>query len=646
MADKTNEIKAEYEDLFKEYSSGWSSYLDEAELDLEMHLGAHFTDAQYEQAKLTGRTIYPFNKTARQVDLIHGYEIRNRHILKIGPAEKQDDEAASQHTGIIMKQMVAGEGYDTLSEAFKWGPLITASNLVEIYHDREGELHFARRAYNSFLLDPALRKADLSDCRNILTGQWLHEDNVKELLPTQADTIDSIKSTSGSKWRQSPSYAGRDYMRLYEEWWGLRTDFVAHIINRMNGEEKTFAEFKARFSSTQAANDAIKDFRLPNGIDIFVKYSKPVKKVMHRVFVDSELVWDGENPTGLDDYNFIWLPGEWCPEMDRDDIKLRSLTRRLRAPQNARDKRLNQAIDIIESSIQSGKVVREGSLVKMEDAFKSGQGAVVRVKEKFVGTNEEAISQFGGPPVPAGVFQLIEILDKEETEAGGMNEEIFGTDDKDIPAILSKHRTGQALTGQQNIFQGFRHAKRQMGVKMVKINQISLSPERVMRYLGERPVPGFYEPDFTRFDCIPTEGLLTDSQQQLFYMELQHLQQQFPDLIPGSMVIAASNTQFPKKLLEAVKQREQMMSQRMQAELETKQAMDNMMIAQGQLDAAKAQAEMAGIPLDQAKTMSEMQKLQAEPRLSMIDKWLQLQSIMQQTEQMRMQAKQPAGAKK
>jgi hypothetical protein len=636
MTDSDNSIKSELSDLYRDFYGGWEKYFPEARENLEMHLGAHFTKEQYKAAEQTGRSLYPFNKTARQVDLIHGYEIRNRHILKIGSVERSDDVAASQHTGIIMQQMAFADGYDILSEAFKWGSLITGSNLKEIYYDREGLMRFARRPHNSFLLDPGLRNPDLSDCRNILTGQWLHRDNIKMLLPTEADKIDKIAKQPGgsARWDDRPNYSHKEEYRLYEEHWRLITEFKPYVISRMDGREVAFEAFKKGVSNQARAADAIiEEMRLPNGMPMFSKYNKFVRSVNLRIFVDGEFVWDGPNPTGLDEYNFVWLCGEWCPEMPREELKLRSLTSRLRAPQYARDKRLNQAIDIIEAGIQQGKRVREGALMNPEDAYKSGQGAVVFVKKDFQGALADAIDQFGGVDVPPGVFQLIEILDKEETETTGLNQEIFGSDDKDQPAILSRFRTGQALTAQGGLFQQFRRAKRQLGVKMVKLNQRWLSPQQVQRYVNQQPAPGFYAPDFTRFDCVPTEGLLTDSQRQTYYLELQQLYAMFPDKIPASTVIAAFPTQYPEELLKMVKAKEQMDSQMAQAQLQTKQALDNMMLAQARLDAAKTQSEVAGAGLDQVKTMTEAQKLAAEPRLAVIDKYIQLLTLMEQSRQ-------------
>lgn len=624
-----NELKSDFSDAYQDYHGAWSGYLTEAQLDIEMHLGAHFTGKQVAQAKLTGRTLYPFNKTARQVDLIHGYEIRNRHVLKIGPVGKDDDYACQQHTALIMQQMSVG-GYDMLSEAFKWGSLVTGSNLFELYKDREGCVKFGRRPYNSFLLDPSFTLTDLSDCRGIISGRWLHEDSVKLLLPAAADKIDAIQSKKAGRWTDNTRRAYKEDLRLYEEWWRQETDFVSMVISHLNGQEIPFSDFIKHplIGGASNANVLIKNMRSPNG-PVWSKFQKPRKKIKLTVLVDGEVIWDGDNPLGLDEYNFVWLGGEWAPECDRDELKLRSFTRRLRQPQYARDKRLNQAIDIIESQINAGKVIREGALVNEEDAYKTGQGQVVTVKKDFPGGLLDAFQQIQGVGIPAGVFQLIEILDKEETETTGLNQEIFGSDDKDIPGILHKYRTGQALTAQQDIFQGYRRAKWQLGIKMVKLNQLQ-SPMRVTRMLNEQPAPEFYKPDFTKYDCTPTEGLLTDSQRHLWFMELKNLYAMFPQLIPASMVIEAAPVQYKRELLERVRQTEQQQQQMMLAQLQTKQAMDQLIGAQAAENIAQAAEARAGAVFDKAKSLVEIQKLRGEPRLALIDRYLKLLEIMGQ----------------
>jgi hypothetical protein len=644
-----NDIKTERDDLFRDYSSAWDAAFSEMRQDLEMHLEAHFSQKQIDKAEAQGRTLYPFNKTARQVDLLHGYEIRNRHILKIGPVDKGDDFAANQHTAIIMQQMIAAAGYDILSEAFKWGVLVEGSNLLELYNDREGNRRFVRRPFSSFLLDPAMRNPDLSDCRNILTGQWIHEDNIKMLLPTYADEIDKIPAQTTGRWQDAPNWSRHEQIRLYEEQWGLRTDFIPHVLNRMTGEEEPFDEFKKKVSnSAKAANDLIKDLRAANGLPILTKYSKHRRQIIYRVFVDSELVHDGLNPTGLDEYNFVWLHGEWCPEMPRDELKVRSLTRRLRNPQYARDKRMNQLLDMFETSIMQGRVFREGALTNPDDAYKSGQGVAIEVSKEFAEIPlDHIIKELTGGNIGAGMFQAIDLLDKEETQVTGMSEEVLGSDDaKNMPGILHKYRTGQALTAQQPIFQRFRRAKKQLGVKMVKLNQIWLNPQKVQRMTNEQPQPGFYDPDFTRFDCTPTEGLLTDSQRELHFLQMQQLYTMFPNIIPASMVILSAPVQQPKELIEAIKRNEQQQAQMMQAQLQTKQAMDQMLLAQAGLDAAKAKGEIADAGYDRARTVTEMAKISDDSHLSRLELYLKWLELNQQAELARLQARQPEGATK
>lgn len=636
-----NDLKSEYSDLYRDYSSSWDAFLLDAELFTQMHLGAHFSKAQIKQASLVGRTLYPFNKTARQVALLEGEEISNRHVLKIGPVGKEDDLAANQHTGIIMQQMAAG-GYDVMSACFKWGSLVSGSNLLEIYNDREGRRQFRRLPYNSFFLDPAFTKADLSDCRNILIGRWLHEDNVKMLLPTEVGKISSINSISGSRWRDNPDYARLDYMRLYEEWWSLDTYFDKMVINKLTGQQMKLTDFQKhpQVGGASAATDIIDKMRQDNGAPVWSKYDKPFKRIRLRCFVDEELVWDGFNPTKIDEYNHVWFGGEFCPEADRFDLRLRSMTAKLYWPQTARDKRMNQILDIIENAIQSAKVVKEGSLVNKEDAYKSGQTGPIFVKAKFTGPVSDAIHQLSGPQIPAGLFQAVEMIDKDETTAAGFNEEILGDDNKDIPHILAKFRSGQALKSQGGIFQTFRAAKRQLGIKMVKMNQIWKSPQAVKRHLQERPAPGFYKPDFARFDCNPTEGLLTDSQRQLYFWELKALYEMFPNHIPPSLVISNAPIQQPQELLQAVKAQEQQQSKMMAQQLQTKNVMEQMMLAQAQLDQAKARGEITDASYDRAKTLVEMQKIQSEPELGLIDRYLQYITIMEQGRQNRLQAAQ------
>lgn len=652
MPEKLSDMRKDFLDDYRHKEAAWQNFSREADRDLEMYLGAQFTSKQQQWANFVGRTLHVFNKIRRQVWLIHGYEIRNRHVLKIHPVGKEDDPVSNQMTGAIMHTMEVAEGYDVLSQAFKWGPLISGSNLLEIWRDREGHLQFARRGHNSFLLDPSFTRPDLSDCDSITTARRLHKRHVKRLLPKGSDKIDKIQPlTQNLRWPSlsQTTIPKDDDMRLYEEWYQRDTDYQPYVIDHVSGKQVPFDTFVQQVmrGDERRAKYVVANMTLPDGMPALSKFSKPIDKVTLKIFVDGEPIWSGPNPLGIDDYPFVWLGGEWVPECDRDDLKLQSFVRSIREPQYARNKRLNQAIDIIESQVQSGKRAKEGALVNPEDAYSAGQGKTVWIKKDFQGALPEAIDQFGGVDIPAGVFHLLEVLDKEETEAGGMNEEVFGSDDKDIPGVLARYRTGQALTAQQGIFSGYRRAKRHLGRKLVKLIQKWYGPQEIVRLLNQMPHPQFYDPQLSKYDCTPTEGLLTDSQRHLAYQELKMLHAMFPEEIPASVVIEAAPIQYKQELLQRVKQTEQMKQQLMQAQLETKQRVDDLMAAQSAEEIAQARENRAGAMLDRAKAISEIGKMDSDKRMELADKYLKLLELMSAEEQQKrqMQAQKQSGDK-
>jgi hypothetical protein len=646
-------LEKEYVERYKEADAGWSNYLHEAEVDTQMVLGAQHKESDVNFARFHGRALMTFNRMMRQVNLISGYEIRNRHSLKIGPVGEEDDVAARQHTALVANQMTQAEGYEFLSQAFRWGTLVSGSNLVELWRDRHGDMQFHRRGYCGFLLDPMLSRPDLTDCGYILAGQWLRDSAIKQLVPENADRIKGSHQAAGHpRWPRMP---GRpegandvDPTRLYEEYWRQGTTFKKHVIDRTTGVEMPWRDFVTQYvrGDLRRANYIAANLRLRDGQPAFSKFSVPHRRVRLSLYVDNHLIWDGDNPLGFTEYPFVWLSGDWLPEMDRDDLKLQSFARILRDPQHARNKRLNQVCDILESQITNLRVVREGTLVDEKEAYRSGP-TVVRVTDKYQGDLLQAFQQLPGPGLPAGVFQLLEVLDREDVHAGGLNEEIFGSDDNEIPGVLHRYRTGQALTGQQGMFANYRQAKRRLGRLMVLFNQANMGPKRLARLLRQGHAPDFYVPDLVRYDCTPTEGLLTADQQQLWYMELRELAAMYPQLIPASEVLKAAPVAYPQKLLEIIRRSEQQQAQIAQMQVQNQAIMNQLIAAQSQVDLARAQQEIAaadedraGALLDRTKAMVEAGKIQDSRGLEVVDRAIRIGEIQAKMQVAREQARQ------
>lgn len=654
-----NTLKSERADIYDISYDSWSEYLRQAETDLAYYCGAQFTYEDLEKAESQDRTLHTLDKTARQVNLLWGYEIRNRHILKIGPVgmpEQREDEACRQHTAMVMALMARNGGYSTLSNSFKWGTLVQGSNLLEFWRDREGLLQFSRLGWNQFLLNPSLTKTDLSDCDDILTGRWISKDKVKMLVPT-AEIDDITPLRFGERWPYlgNPVLGNKAENRMYEEWWRRRTEYVKTVISRVSGQELSLEDFADRFynGDTRRANYQIEELRLPDGSPALSKFSKPVDTIKLTVFVDGENVWDGTNPLRMRDYNFVWFHGDWCPELPRDELKLRSFVRRIREPQRAFNRRINQIYDIIESQIQAGRIARDKYLMDPESVYKSGQGIVFHTNDDLPDTMPltDVVSQITGGDVAPGLFQALEITEKAETDAGGLNQEIFGSDDthKNMSFILSNFRTGQALTGQGGMFQGFRDSKSQVGIKLVRLIQLIYPPQIVAKILNEMPVQDFYDEDLTRFDCTPVEGLLTLTQQQGFYQELKMLRdtdEQIRLLIPPSLLIKFFPGEAKSELIKVIQQAEQQQArkaeqgeqaqqiqQQLEIELAKGQVVANRGIAAAQQ--AKAVEDISDAALNRIKIIAEINDMGAGRMLELVNVGLQLEQISQQNQEVR-----------
>jgi hypothetical protein len=484
--------------------------------------------------------------------------------------------------------------------------------------------------WNQFLLDPSLTQGDLSDCDNILTAQWISSDKAKILVPSRGRAIDDIKpALLSSRWR----YLGNPYLnnkakkRLFEQWWRRQTKFVPTVISRVSGEEISLEDFANRFYSgdKRFARRRINEMVHPDIGPLASVYQKPVNRIRLTIFLDDEFLWDGVNPLKSDDYQFVWLKGDWCPESPRGELKLQSFTRGLRDPQRARNRRFNQIMDIAESHIQAGRVVRSKWLLNPEDAHRSGQGIALHTNEEMPDEAplKAAFEQFGAPDIPPGLFAALEAADKDETEAMGFNNEIFGSDDKDIPGILHSYRTGQALTGQAGVFEGYRDAKRRTGQILVSLIQLNYTERQVAELINEFPVPGFYKKDLIKNDCTPMEGLLSDSQQQIFFMTLLNLRAMFPDeraKLPLSEVARYSPTAFKSSLMEIIR-RAELKEQQMQQQMQQAQAKQERLqealtaseLAQSEERRAQAFENQTSAALDRVNTAAKIHELIDKP---------------------------------
>lgn len=627
----TNEqiVKSEFDEAYKQGWSYWGAYLREAKKDLKMVMGAQWEPKVKTALKKQGRAAHVFNKTRRVIRLLEGYQRKHRLALKVDPIETGDDETASQLTGCLMWTMQYNNGYNVLSDAFSGGALKTGINLVNLYIDYfddplNGDIKLKRIPYNKFVLDPNFTERDLSDCTYLLRREYFDKSVMLAMMPK--DRRKSIKDMHPkgvddkySYYRPPTNLAGDQYYR-YDE-----------MVVRKYNPIKILADPKTgAFSNFTGTKEQLKEImqKMP-----FLQVTDGYKRTVElRILVEGEVLYIGPSLTGLDDFDYVPIMGFWEPEEYNSELKLQALARCIRDPQDELNKRRSKMLDIIDSQISTGWLVEENSVVNPAAMYRTGQGKVVYTKQG----KWDKVKQLQSVEIPAGLFRLQEILDRDMIEIPGANDEMFGApENKDLQSagILSKLREAAGLTVAQDLFDNYRLAKRLVGRKMIQMIQRNFSPDKVGKIIAEQPTQEFYNKKFGKYDCTPTEGVLSDSQRQLYYAELRAMKNEGAP-IPWSAIFDAAPLQWKNKLqkfLEAQDKaaQEQAAFQKKMDQLTAMliQAKTKSDIASVESKTSQAVENRTNAMLDRIKAIKLMGKIEMDEMFSMLKTILAIEKM-------------------
>ena len=616
----------DFEEAFNNSYDYWFPWIEAAHTDFKHAIDNPMTEADRQKLRDENREILHFPVLRRIVKLITGYERRNRLTLKIGPAEGSDDRVAGQLTGIVMPLMENQRGHEVVSDAFEMGALIAGANLIEPYFDRRGDIQFARKFYNKFLLDPNFTRRDLKDCRYII----IHEPDmaaevIKSLIPGGGGKIDEILKSpeSGTKIPYSSTYSrGDEDKGTLSYFWERTTKKVDIVGNDRTGQ--TFIWTASKKELKEVLDRYKGNLR---------SWSDHLETVKLTVLVNGQEVWSGDDPNGIDDYPYVLMSGYFYPEYDDAAVKLQGIIRPLRDCGREIDKRLSKILDIIDSQVQTGLMAEEGALVHKDMIHASGQGRGIWVKEGKWGKAEKI--QPGD--IPPGLFQLNSDLQGLINQIAGINESMFGTEEikAQVSGYLLKLRQGAGLVSLSDLFDHKGDTLKQLGFKLIKMVQANYSRQKVQRILNKPVAPNFYTDDLTRYDLVPQEGIYTPTQRQMHYAELRQLKEAGAP-IPWKYILQNYQGQMKEELLQAIDQAEKEQQAAQQESLKEKQLLDQMRRAKIDADLGRGaerrsqeQENRAGAVLDRVKAARQIQEMDLNDQLAVIDRLLKATEIKQ-----------------
>jgi hypothetical protein len=639
-------MEASYQEAITQNLTYWS----QADTDTRFCAGDQSVWSElYGNVPSVRRRQFSFNRIQRVVNMIDGYQRRNRKSIIVTPVENADQQTADQFTEIMLWIAQQENMLETISDAFR-GSLVTGMSWINPWMDYRmdpvsGNIRIDYIPYNAVLADPYFTKKDLSDCNYIYRRTYLSPQEVMSLYPEKADDIMSLPLNNGNgrdgKFQYMPQTFGNSYRNLlaYDEYYYRDYRNQKLLIDTKTGEVMEWS----------GENEDLEEFMRYYPQVIIQEHEIPTVKLA--IVVQGKVFYDGPQPTGLDRYPFVPVLAYYNPQMPYYDYRIQGVVRGLRDAQYLYNRRKVIELDILESQVTSGFIYKADSLVDPRDIFLSGQGKGIALKQEAQMTD---VQQIQPPQVPPSMMQLSEMLGKEIQEISGINEELLGSATDDKAGILSMLRQGAGLTTLQGLFDNLDVAQRELGQICIDLVQKNFTPGKVQNIIGKdkQPAPQFYNKAFGRYQSTIEDGINTSTQRQMQFAQMLHLKEVGVP-IPDSAILEAATLQNKSELIKSIEQQQQqaqqMQQQQSQLEMAQLQAQINLANARAESDvslgierrsrvseniqlsnerAAKAEEDRTDAMLNRIKALKEIEDVD----LTQLQKIIQLAQILRQEE--------------
>lgn len=588
----------------------WNTFYAEAYKDLSYYLGNQWSLEELSYLNNQRRSSFTYNKIRRVVNMVQGYQRKNRLSTIVSPIENASDLTAEIQTDAMQYVMQYADGYESISNAFK-GALTTGMSFISPWLDYRsdpvsGDIRFHHDEWNSVILDPFLTKKDLSDCSFIARRKFLSRTEVISLLPDKQDVIESLPwGTRDDKFTYMP-YArqwGMQRLLNYNEYWRVKWETKDVLVDMESGETKEWDGDRKRLHMFRKMFPQLEVIK------------KPVRSVELGIIVEGQLLYYGKDPNGLNDYPFVPFFAIFEPSYDLFTWKMQSLVRIVRDPQTELNKRRSKMVDIVDNQLNSGWMAKTNAVSNPSSLYKSGQGQVVWIKPEAQMTDAQRLQ---APEIPASMFQLEAEFEKDIMEIAGVNAELFGMPENEkieTAGVLSKMRQAAGLVNLQDLFDGLRESQKLLGQKVLKLIQLNYTPEKIKLITKKEPTPEFYSKTFSKYNVIVEEGILTDTQRQSQFTQLLALKGLGVN-IPDSLIVKNSNLHGKKDLEEVLsaqaQAQQQQEQQAMQLQMQNQETVTRAVDAKAKSDEALAAERINKVGLDAALSAERISRAEED----------------------------------
>lgn len=551
-----------------------------------------------------------FNLIRRHINMIAGYQRKNRKSTVTMPVHQNDDPLADDYNKIF-RWVDDRDGFqEYLSQAFE-GALDTGETLLHLYPDYtfdpvSGDLFTDCVAFNNYLIDQYTRKQDLSDCNGIWRRRWTSKEMAKSLLPGYAKEIDKMKP-GGMKDGRFPLQAELQNVAIsnlftYDEFYYRTTRPGKIIVDPYTGEAMEWEEDETAEKGEMEAVLAQQPWLQVKKVDV------PTVKLV--IALSGKIVYHGANLLGIDDYPFV--PVQCYIEQDIQAYAWRKqgIIRNLRDSQFLYNMRKVIELQLLQSSLNAGWIYPV-DVVTDPKAFRQssgGDGFLIPLK---AGRNVGEIQRIEPVSIPQSLLELSNGLAEDITKISGVNEELLGSATDDKAGILSMLRQGAGLTTLQTIFDKLDYSQRIYGKIRLQAIRKNFSKGKIRNILGHEADPRFWTSHSQKYAVAVEEGNYSTTQRQMELQQLLHFKE-IGMPIPDKSILRAAFITDKARVMQEMEEQNQQQAQQQQQQMQQQAQLDNAKImslmAKAKADTAKEQDNIASA----ASKYAKMEELHAE----------------------------------
>lgn len=529
---------------------------------------------------------FHFNFIQQPINMVTGYQRQHRKSVNYLPIEGSDQQDADDLTKLVTYANSYRGILEKVSKAYELSA-VSGLVLMQPYLDFtddpvNGTMDLKVWAYNEFMTSAYWREPDMSDADFVWCQSYVSKREAKKYFPEKSDIIDTM-SGFGNRY-------GKFYF-LPENYNLARNDLLVLSYVWYQSTRKKKMLYDRQTGITYDYVDTNKFFQQLMQMDGNAKFEEieievPTWKQM--VVLNETLMYQGLNPMGFDECPFIPVFWNYDPHVAQYDLRVRSLTRACRDTQFLLNRRIILNHDISESSINSGWLRRENTIVNEEDLRYSGQGKDIIVKDNGEPL-EQCIQKIVPQAVPPSDMELANQLVDFIFRTTGINQELMGMSDTTQAGITEMLRQGAGLVTLQKYFDQWDYAFKILGKREQSIIQYNWSPAKMQRIIGKEVSPRFQLQVFSKFDLAVAEGLNTTIQQQQQFIQMLQLNEMLGGIIPPKFLLQYATIQGKNEIIEAVEEQ-----QKQQSAIAEHEAMlqQNLIEAQIQKTSAAAVADI------------------------------------------------------